>query len=193
MVKLMGKLESAVRKQVRRTRINTAIIKTLAVGGMLTVALMAPNALQVLKQFGLSKPEKKKQGISRSVRRLLEGGYIKETSGQIELTLKGEHLAALLGEGRLVTHKPRRWDGKWRVLIFDIPERRRRVRDQIRHTLMTLGFVRLQNSVWVHPYDHEDLITLLKTDFHIGRDVLYLIADIEDDRPLRKAFNLDRV
>ena len=89
------------------------------------------------------------------------------------------------------TKKPKRWDGKWRVLIFDIPERRKSVRDKVRLTLTAIGFKRLQNSVWVYPYDCEDLITLLKADFKIGRDLLYLIVDsIENDAILRDWFDI---
>ena len=87
--------------------------------------------------------------------------------------------------------KPRRWDRKWRVLIFDIPEYRKGMRDKIRYTLRTIGFVRLQDSVWIYPYDCEDLITLLKADFHVGRDMLYMIVDsLEGDATIKKRFGL---
>jgi len=53
--------------------------------------------------------------------------------------------------------------------------------------------MRLQNSVWVYPYDCEDLITLLKADFEIGKEVLYVIADkIENEKVLLKDFGLER-
>ena len=56
---------------------------------------------------------------------------------------------------------------------------------------MHIGFVRLQDSVWVYPYDCEDLIVLLKADFKIGKDVLYMIVDeMEGDTHLRKEFGL---
>jgi len=56
---------------------------------------------------------------------------------------------------------------------------------------LQIGFVRLQNSVWVYPYDCEDLVKLLKADFRIGREVLYVIADsIENDMWMRKEFSL---
>ena len=45
--------------------------------------------------------------------------------------------------------KPKRWDGKWRILIFDIREKVRRRRDEF-VDLLRLGF-KLQNSVWVFP------------------------------------------
>lgn len=75
--------------------------------------------------------------------------------------------------------------------MFDIPERRRRVRTRVRQTLTTMGFYRLQDSVWVYPYDCEELIILLKADFKIGKDLLYVIADkVEHDAPLKTHFGL---
>ena len=63
--------------------------------------------------------------------------------------------------------------------------------EQIRKTLLTIGFVRLQDSVWVYPYDCEDLITLFKADLKVGKDLLYLVADaVEYDFSLKRHFNL---
>ena len=77
------------------------------------------------------------------------------------------------------------------MLIFDIPEYRKGTRDKIRYTLQTIGFVHLQHSVWIYPYDCEDLITLLKADFRIGRDMLYMIVDsLEGDATIKKRFGL---
>jgi len=76
-------------------------------------------------------------------------------------------------------------------VIFDIKEWKRGVRDELRNWLLHLGFVRLQNSVWVYPYDCEDILVLLKSNFKIGKEVLYITADkIENDYWLRKEFSL---
>jgi len=86
---------------------------------------------------------------------------------------------------------PRRWDKKYRIIIFDIKETRRGARDTLRIWLTQLGFIQLQRSVWVYPYECQEVVTLLKAHIHIGKDVLYLTADfIENDRWLRKAFDL---
>ncbi len=54
-----------------------------------------------------------------------------------------------------------------------------------------LGFARLQDSVWVYPYDCEDLMALLKADLKIGMAVLYMIVEhIENDKHLRAHFSL---
>ncbi|OGC86771.1 CRISPR-associated endonuclease Cas2 [Candidatus Adlerbacteria bacterium RIFCSPHIGHO2_02_FULL_54_18] len=192
----MGEIETRVKARIRKTKINKAVITILAVAGGLAVALVAPNVLGALGKLGLINPRQKRQGVEKSFSRLIRYGYIILEDGNsgkcARLTEKGERYAAMFGEGKLVPKKPRRWDKKWRMLMFDIPERRRAVRSQIRASLINMGFYRLQDSVWVYPYDAEDLITLLKADFKIGKDVLYVVADaIEYDLPLRKHFGLE--
>ena len=192
----MVEIEAAVRSRIRRTRINKAVVTSLAITGGVAVALVAPSVLGAMGKLGLINPRQKRQGVEKSLSRLIRHGYVILEDGDrgthVRLTEKGERYAAMLGEGKLVPKKPRRWDKKWRMLIFDIPERRRRVRGQIRASLIHMGFYRLQDSVWIYPYDAEDLVTLLKADFKIGKDVLYVIADaIEHDLPLRQHFGLD--
>lgn len=192
----MGDIEAGVRARIRKTKINKAVITTLAVTGGLAVAVLAPNVLGALGKLGLINPRQKRQGVEKSLSRLIHHGYVTLESGdkgkKLRLTEQGERYAAMLGEGKLVPKEPRRWDKKWRMLIFDIPESRRHVRSQIRASLVSMGFYRLQDSVWVYPYDAEDLAILLKADFRIGKDVLYVVADaIEYDLPLRKHFHLE--
>jgi DNA-binding transcriptional regulator PaaX len=187
----MGRLEKELRAEIRLTKLNSAIIQTLALSGVLAVGLIAPNVLSAMGKLGLINSYQKKQSIQNSFTRLLARGYVTLEGGKVRLTLKGEKIAALLGEGKLAPKKPRKWDGKWRVLIFDIPETRKGVRVHIRATLIRLGFKRLQDSVWIYPYDCEDLIAIFKADLKIGKDLLYLIVDkLEYDAPVRAYFDL---
>ena len=89
------------------------------------------------------------------------------------------------------TQKQKKWDGRWRVVLFDIPERRRGARNRLRVFMQEYGFVRLQDSVWIYPYDCEDLIALAKANFRIGVDALYMIVEqLERDKYLREHFGL---
>ncbi|OGG64507.1 hypothetical protein A3C94_03355 [Candidatus Kaiserbacteria bacterium RIFCSPHIGHO2_02_FULL_55_17] len=57
--------------------------------------------------------------------------------------------------------------------------------------MVSCGFERLQDSVWAYPYDCEDLIALVKAEFRIGADALYLIVEqMEHDKHLREHFHL---
>ena len=60
-----------------------------------------------------------------------------------------------------------------------------------RRFMAEYGFVRLQDSVWIYPYDCEDLIALAKASLRIGADVLYMIVErLERDKHLREHFGL---
>ncbi|MEK7180034.1 MAG: CRISPR-associated endonuclease Cas2 [Patescibacteria group bacterium] len=189
----MGIAEREIKNKERKVFIKKAVLSSIALAGIISIAFLAPNAIQMLKPF-IKTPRKKNitYSVNQAISRLQKQGLIYfETTSRgtfVRLTEKGTRY--------LHTHldkppKPRRWDGKWRILIFDIKEARRGVRDQLRHSLVNIGFKRLQNSVWVYPYDCEDLIILLKADFKMGKDVLYIIAEkIENDRPLKDYFHL---
>jgi len=192
----MGKLEAGVKKRERYGKLEKAILDSLKAVSVLSVALVAPNALRM---FGMDAGSKtgysRKQGVERAIDRLHDKGLIRfERSDKgtfVRITGKGERVLTHIGQGGRGPRRQPKWDKKWRLVIFDIAERRRPVRDGLRATLINIGFVRLQDSVWVYPYDCEDLVALLKADFRVGRDVLYVIAlAIENDGELRKKFGL---
>jgi len=192
----MGEQEKVIKRRQRIGKIEKAILGTIAVAGVLSMAVVAPNALQALYKLGLIKGKKnQRQSAGRSIQRLVDKKLvvIKNTGrGKVvRLTETGERVLRMVDAGMYKLKKPKRWDGKWRIIIFDVRERKRGIRDKLRRTLLQIGFVRLQNSVWVYPYDCEDLVKLLKADFRIGREVLYVIADsIENDMWMRKEFSL---
>lgn len=193
----MGVLEQEVKKQVRNTKIQKVVLKSLATAGFLSIALLAPNALQMLKLFDTKKYRKhsQKYTINSALGRLAVAGLVQfentDKGKFARLTPKGEDKLRMLEVADFQIKKPKKWDKKWRLIIFDIKEERKSTRNKIRWTLRQIGFTRLQDSVWVYPYDCEDLIALLKADFKIGRDVLYIIADkIENDSFLKKVYNI---
>ncbi|HEY4512390.1 MAG TPA: hypothetical protein VJH63_01865 [Candidatus Paceibacterota bacterium] len=181
-------------KVVRKTTkgdIARAILESIKISGFLAIAAVTPNALQMLEKFGITN-FKNKGVISNARSRLVRGGYLKRNEdGYLRLTKAGEEK---LRKYRLKDYElviPRFWDGKWRVLIFDIIEERRALRDKIRNTLASIGFMRMQDSVWIFPYDCEDLITLLKADFKVGYDLLYMVVDkLEGDHIFKDYFKL---
>jgi len=167
-----------------------AILTVIAVTGFLTVVGVAPNALQILKLF-----KKKKSYCPSRVNYYLkslikQGLIVKEKDGRLSLSPKGE--LRLLRYQEELKPIPKKWDGKWRIVIFDIWEKSRKKRDFLRNELAEFGFVRLQNSVWITPYDCEDYVNFLKTDIGLGRGVIYIVADqIDNDLKFKKIFGLD--
>lgn len=158
------------------------------------MALLAPNIFSALKTLGITPRPRQQEIIQATRKRLIREKYLTNTTrGLLTLTPKGERKLRLLEIHNFKLKNQKRWDKKWRVLIFDISEQRKYLREKVRRTLVAIGFVRLQDSVWVYPYPCDDLITLLKADFLIGRELLYLIVEsIEYDANLQNHFGLVR-
>ncbi len=182
-----------------RIPVQKILLTTIAVAGILSVAVLAPNALKVIKQFSGDKGFRRKRYLDNSIGNLLKKGLIKfeiSDGGKkfVTLTKKGEEQLVKYKIGDLRIKRPRRWDKKWRVIIFDIKEKRRETRNLLRSTLNRFGFVKLQNSVWVFPYECEELIIMLKSNLFVGKDVLYMTVDsIENEKWLKETFGLIKV
>lgn len=188
----MGQMENSARKRARRRNLSRAILGVVQASGIIAVGLVAPNMPKALQKLGMLPTGGKDIGsINRARQRLIVQGYLERSStGFLRLTKKGEMRLERLALTEPL-ERPRRWDGRWRVLIFDIPERKKTVRERLRAMLFTSGFVRLQDSVWVFPHDCEDFVALLKTDLKIGKEMLYLIVDeMEGDSPVRRRFGI---
>ena len=189
----MSEMEKKSRERTRNANLQKVILGTVATAGILSVALLAPNALGVLKSLGFTKG-RRVESVKEARKRLVNANLLAYQDGWLKLTSKGEAKLRQLELHEYRLKKPRKWDNKWRILIFDIKEERRSLREKVRRTLISVGFERLQDSVWVYPYDCGDLIALLKTDFKIGRELLYLIVEnIENDRWLRDRFGLKKL
>lgn len=190
-------LEASVKKRARRNLIRDTLLTSIALVPAFTIAMAAPKVLSMIEDEYLDFviPRDPKQRLRENISRLKRKGLIafeKTDCGTVlHLTAKGRKELERLTYSKMPLQKPRRWDGRWRLVIFDIPETRKTQRNRIRSLVRGFGFFCLQDSVWVYPYDCEDMIALLKTDLRIGKDLLYIIADaIEYDRPLRLHFKL---
>ncbi len=159
---------------------------------------MAPNAVRLLKYVEKAVGPSPRLGrrVSQKYSELIKQGIFRrvdsEQGSRIELTEKGMRIAERLAEHEEVRPKvQKKWDKKWRLIMFDVWERRRKVRDELRETLREIGFVKVQNSAWAYPYPCEKLLVFLRTHLKLGHGVLYIVADeIEHDEKLREHFKL---
>lgn len=87
--------------------------------------------------------------------------------------------------------RPKKWDNKWRVVIFDIPEKYKKARDIFRIRLRQLGLYQLQESVYVSPYKCFNEVEFLRELYGIAFTVRYLLVEkMEDDSFLKQHFGL---
>lgn len=108
----------------------------------------------------------------------------------LKLSKKGELKTLSYNFDRMKIH-PYSWDGKWRLVVFDIPEALRRGRDALRDKLKNLGFYELQKSVFIFPYECHDEIEFLIEFFDLRRFVRHgLLENIDNDLHLKRVFKL---
>jgi CRISPR-associated endonuclease Cas2 len=177
--------------------VSKIVLMTVGIFGFVAIAAVAGNAIQLLKHFGpIGKKQKiKVYRINENIKLLIERGLIikKEVDGYeyLEITSKGQKLLLKYELEGLAQKKPLKWDRKYRVVIFDISETRKKDRDELRRIIRGFGFVCLQNSVWVYPYHCQEIIELLKKYLKLKGEVIYMTVDsIEDDEWLRENFKL---
>lgn len=137
---------------------------------------------------------KPRQSFRNALRRLEKRGLIigEREKGKVRYALseEGEKFASRL-KLKLEFAKSRSWDGKWRILIFDIPEKMRGKRDFLRKELRDFGFYPLQKSVLVYPYPLPPDFFDLWGDINFGKQlVLVESAKIKDDEEIRSFFGL---
>src|SRR3989344_2885515 len=191
----MGVIEQKAKRERQWGTFQQALLAAVAVGGVVCVAATIPNVAQLLRFFpGYKKGAGFNYQAKTALGRLAAKGLVmfveKDRKHYARITEKGELILQMETE-RTVIAKKKKWDRRWRVVIFDIPERRKSVRASLRRFMNEYGFVRLQDSVWIYPYDCEDLIALAKANFRVGADVLYMIVErLEHDKHLREHFKL---
>ncbi|RLC40247.1 MAG: hypothetical protein DRH33_00520 [Candidatus Nealsonbacteria bacterium] len=179
-----------------RSAIVKDILKWIAAGGMIVIASSSPyfinNLLNTRKRF-CKYPRKKLSDTFSSLKRQ---GLInierKNHQIYISLTEKGKEKAGWMQVDSLKIKKPKKWDKKWRIVMFDISQLKKSHREAFRGKLKELGFYPLQKSVWVYPYPCEPEIELLKEffGFSFGEMRLIVAEKIEKDYELKRHFGL---
>ncbi len=111
--------------------------------------------------------------LSQALKRLRERGLIDFVSNEklaLRLTEKGKDLISW----NSLNISSKKWDGKWRIVCFDIPEERRIARDLLRSKLKELGFVQWQKSLWAVKKDCTVMLRKFIKDVGIGDWVMVI-------------------
>jgi DNA-binding MarR family transcriptional regulator len=179
-----------------RSEIAKDIIQGLAISGLVCLAATSPyfgiNLIRGVKKWRKYKGKK----LSSIFSRLRRNGYldIREERRQIYISLtdEGKRMAGWLQIDALEIKRPKQWDRKWRIVIFDIAQVKKLYREAFRGKLKELGFVPLQKSVWLCPFECRDEVEVLREFFGLDERELRLIVgeSIGNDRSLRKIFRI---
>lgn len=135
----------------------------------------------------------RRSDFNREVRRLQKRKYIALTKTRegliLRLTKLGRlRIARIKIEELNLQHKGV-WDGKWRLFVFDIPEKERGRRDLIRMKLKSLGLYNIQRSTFVYPYDCRRELDAVSDHYKVSHYCTFAQVDFIDiDRELRRHF-----
>jgi DNA-binding transcriptional regulator PaaX len=171
-------------------------ILLLLLGGVLIGFTYSPHGQrkvyrEIKKEWKKIDREKFRKSIS-ALQRSKDVRMKQNTDGSYTYILsqkgKKKALTYTFQEMKIPTHK---WDGKWRLVAFDIPEEHKKARDALRWKLRRLGFQELQKSVFILPYECQNEIEFILEFFGIRKYVRYgVLESIDNEGELRKIFGI---
>lgn len=175
------------------------VLGILLFAGAAGTAIVAPNLFSVMgaKRYGFKKyrasdVKKFKNTFYQLKNRKL--AYSKEGRGarkELGLTQEGYQAALKTLFENYYIQKPDKWDGVWRVVIFDVPTSKNRFRDILRERLENMGFLQMQKSVFVSPYECKNELDLICEVYDLWDHVNYFEAlNIDNEGELRRSFGL---
>lgn len=181
-----------IRKRgIRRLKIGEnekEIIKVVGLGVFMIASIAFPNlpiAIQpILKMRG-------HKGFQKLIKKLKNKNIINLGGEKVKLTRKGRELLKEIYLSELKIPKPKEWDGVWRLVSYDIPEKYKKSRDLFRSVLERNNFYQVQESLWVSPYECKEEIAVLAKNINITPYIIALSTDsLPNQKEMEKHFNL---
>jgi DNA-binding transcriptional regulator PaaX len=132
--------------------------------------------------------------IIRAANRLERKGLVTkeemEEGTKVKITNKGKS-EILMFNLRDLKPKTGTWDGMWRMVFFDIEEKKRRTRNSLTKYLRQLGMVEMQESVYVSPYDITAEVKYIRELLDIANNVkIGEMSKLENSEELRELFKV---
>lgn len=180
---------------IKSSTITKCILATIGFAGIMTIVAIAPNSLQMLELFGLGRKRYKTASVYATLKRLQRKRLVeiieKEDKTIIRITEEGKKRLLEYSFEDMEIKKPKKWDGKWRIIGFDIPEKYKRAREALRAKLINLGFTRLQKSLFVYPYQCKDEIEFVSEFFQVYKYTTFIEANyITNENYLKVRFGI---
>ncbi|MEK7652399.1 MAG: hypothetical protein AAB334_00375 [Patescibacteria group bacterium] len=181
-------------KKYRNGEIMKNILKGLVGTAFLVSSLALPQLPMIYKMFD-AEDKREKERVRKAMDRLQNKKYVKKYKkggiDVVEITENGrkEVLKYKLDEIKIKEQK--RWDGIWRIIMFDIPEKKKTARDGLTLKLIKMGCAPIQKSVFVSPYECEKEIKFIGEYFDIAKHIIFLETNkISNEDSLKDEFEL---
>jgi len=169
----------------------------LLVGGIgLGLSRTPKQYFRVVEEVSKEWKQINKQSLEKAIANLYRSKLVYEKEnpdGSLTMILseKGKEKAITLNIDNMEIKKPKVWDKKWRMVMFDIPEKHKKSREALRGALKRLGFYEYQKSVLIHPYECKNEIDFTVELFNIRPYVRIITAtSLDNELHLKKLFDL---
>ena len=184
---------------VRNNLTKETLLMIASVGAATLVTAVAPGLFVAFSEIYF-KDRNKKVVYERArklreleKKKLVSFKELRNGEVRIKLTHRGKILVRQYNLENIRLNKPKKWDGKWHILMYDIPSTKRKESDAFRYKVKQLGLYQLQKSVWVAPYDFMPEIEFIATIFEIdiNKHIFHLVAkEIPKEREIREVFGV---
>lgn len=191
-----GAKREALVKRSKEVALTTAktLLVLAAVGGVLMAGAVAPKVFAAFgktKRRGYFEENTFRQAIRYLRQKRLTTMRRDGQEFRLKLTKAGEVRVLHISYDGLAVKKSKRWDGLWRLVFFDIPDRKKWERDAFRRKLEAFGFYKLQESAYVYPYPCRKEVDFLTGLFFLGSYVRFAETPlVVPDADLQKRFEL---
>lgn len=171
-------LKRARRKRIkRRFRIGDnekEIIKLIGIGVIVVSSLALPNLPLVLRPFLKSRPN----GIWELIKKLQKKKIVNLGGQEVRLTTRGRKVLREIEILEMEIPRPKKWDGVWHLVSYDIPNSLNKERDYFRSVLKRWQFYQIQKSLWVYPFECKEEIAVLAEYLKVAPYVVIMTTDL---------------
>lgn len=171
------------------------VIRFGALGGMIGSVIIAPGMARALdkplqKLWRNLDARERERRLRKVIYKMKENGYL---AGQYEhglrITQKAKDRLAKVELDKLAAKPQARWDKKWRIIIYDIPEEHKQARNALAARLRMYGCSQLQKSTWITPFPCRNDIEAITSQYGINQFISYFEAiNLENAAPLLRRF-----
>lgn len=177
------------------SHLSQKILLLLLAGAALSFSYSPRHPWKILKSASREWKRISDMELRNEIRKLYQSKTISKKENEdgsvsILLTDKGKVKALKYNFDKMRIDK-KNWDGKWRIVIFDIPEKIKKSRDALRWKIKELGFYELQKSVFVFPYKCDNEINFVIEYYNLRKYVRFGTLDtIDNEIHLKNIFNI---
>ncbi len=195
-VNLDSDLAIGLKRIVDNGRARTIKNMTLAfigAGGILTLTSVVHGISGTFSKLFGNKKEKQKALYEKmwrnfqTMKQERSFEFVEERDGHViyKITPRGKEKIKRVIFDELSINTAEKWDGKWRLIIFDIPEKFKVARNALSKKLREMNFYQCQKSVWIHPFPCLEEIEFIKDIFEIKPFVkIFIVNEMTDGKTL---------